>query len=305
MTLPTPIDQFTHALADNDRSPHTIHGYRTDLSDFAHWFEFTNGETFAPSTITPTDVREYRQHLLISRKLKPATINRRLASLSAFARWAMETEQIEIDPTARIKAIAQVPSGPRWLDRKQRFALQRVIEQESQLAAAHPTRRRSLWRLRDASLVSLMLNTGLRVAEVSGLDLGDVEVKPRSGGVLVRGKGNKVRAVPLNAEGRLAIQQWLPLRPNTADPALFMSQMLRRLTTRSIERVVGEIGRRARLEKLTPHQLRHTFAKALVDKGVPIDQVAQLLGHSNLNTTRVYTTPSLRDLERAVEVLDE
>jgi site-specific recombinase XerD len=81
--------------------------------------------------------------------------------------------------------------------------------------------------------------------------------------------------------------------------------MMGRMTTRSIERVVGDYGQAARLDKLTPHMLRHSFAKVLVDRGVSIDQVAQLLGHSNLNTTRIYTRPSEQDLARAVEMLGE
>lgn len=297
------IDAFEQALLNDDRSEHTRAGYVNDLHDFRGWFELTNAETFGPTAITPTDVREYRQHLLVVRKLKPATINRRLASLASFARWAIETEQIETDPTARIRPIEQVPGGPHWLDRKQRFALQRAIEKESQTAASQQERRRSLWRTRNATLMSLMLNTGLRVAEVSGLDIEAVEVKPRSGRVVVRGKGNKVRTVPLNAEARDAAGRWLTLRPNDDCRAFFVSQALTRMTTRSIERVVADYGHLARLEKLTPHVLRHTFAKTLMDRGIPIDQVAQLLGHANLNTTRVYTTPGQRDLERAVEAM--
>ncbi len=86
---------------------------------------------------------------------------------------------------------------------------------------------------------------------------------------------------------------------------MLVSQLLARITTRSIERVVEEHAHRARLERLTPHMLRHTFAKMLLERGVPLDQVATLLGHSNLNTTRIYTTPSAQDLANAVEALVE
>jgi integrase/recombinase XerC len=305
VTVPSCLADFERYLRDADRSPNTITGYLDDLRDFARWFEATNGEPLTPAAMTPTDVRAYRQHLLNERKLRPATINRRLATLSAYARWARTTGQIESDPTAKVQAVEEVASGPRWLDRKQRFALQRAIEQEQQIAEAWPGQRRSLWRMRDVALMTLLLNTGLRVAEVAGLDVGDVVLKARSGKVTVQGKGTKVRAVPLNAEARAALELWQSLRPVGDSPALFLSQQLTRMTTRSIERVVAEYGRRARIEGLTPHRLRHTFAKLLVDRGIPIDQVGILLGHANLNTTRIYTRPSEHDLEQAVEALME
>lgn len=302
--MPNFLKDFEQYLTDADRSLYTVTGYLNDLGDFIHWFERTNDEAFSSAAITPSDARAYKQHLL-GRKLKAATINRRLASLSAYARWAIETGQIESNPVAKIQLVEQVKAGPKWLDRKQRFALQRAVEQQLQLADTQPNCRRSLWRTRDAVLMTLLPNTGLRVAEVASLDLTDVELKPRSGKVTVRGKGTKMRVVPLNAEARAALQRWLNLRPRVETPAVFISQFLVRLTTRSLERVVAEYGQRAKLEALTPHVLRHTFAKTLVDRNVPIDQVGTLLGHANLNTTRIYTTPGERDLEKAVETLLE
>jgi site-specific recombinase XerD len=293
------LKDFEQHLRGADRSENTITGYGDDLADFAKWFETTNTEPLTPANITPSDVRAYKQHLL-NRKLKLATINRRLASLSAYARWAIEAGQIESDPTAKIQPVKQVQAGPKWLDRKQRFVLQRIVEQQVQLAAVRPEGRRSLWRLRDAMLITVMTHTGLRVAEVAGLDLSDVELKPRSGKITVRGKGTEIRTVPLNVEARTALERWLALRPPVETPAVFVSQFLLRMTTRSVERVVAEYGQRAKLDTLTPHMLRHTFAKTLVDRGIPIDQVSTLLGHANLNTTRIYTTPGERDLERAM-----
>lgn len=299
------LTEFKRFLQDTDRSPNTVSGYLEDLKDFTQWFENTNGEVFTPMALTPSDVRAYRQHLLNERKLKPNTINRRLASLAAFARWARAIGQIESDPTTRIQSVEQVPPGPRWLDRKQRFALQRVIEQEQQMAEAQPDQRRSLWRGRDAALMTLLLHTGLRVSEAAGLDVNAVELKPRSGKVTVQGKGTKVRSVPLNAEARAALERWLSARPECETPALFVSQMLKRMTPRTIERIVTEYGHKAKVDGLTPHVLRHTFAKTLIDRGVPIDQVATLLGHASLNTTRIYTLPSEQDLQKAVEALME
>ena len=296
------FDPFAAYLREQDRSENTVSGYLADLTHFTRWHELTNGEKLTMENVTPIDVREYRDTMM-RHKLSPNTANRRLASLSAYFRFGMETEQIAADPTAKIRPVKQIASSVRWLDRKQRFALQRIIEQACQLSALHHYPRRSLWQLRDAMLVTVMLHTGVRVAEVANLDQSDVDLKPRSGTIHVRGKGNKHRDVPLNAEARDALQKWLAVRPNPDTPAVFVSQFMRRMTTRTIERVISEYGTKAKLAPLTPHMLRHTFAKTLVDRGVPIDQVATLLGHSNLNTTRIYTQPSQQDLERAVATL--
>ncbi|WP_322508211.1 tyrosine-type recombinase/integrase, partial [Anaerolinea sp.] len=161
-------------------------------------------------------------------------------------------------------------------------------------AADTPTRRRLA--VRDWALVVFLLNTGLRIAEVCALMLEDVQMGERSGWVSVRGgKGGKSRKVPLNAEARKALRMWLDERGETG--GLFD------LTPSGAYRRLAELGRRAGVE-VHPHTLRHTLAKNLVDAGVGLHEVAALLGHSSLNTTRVYVTPGERDLERAMRMLE-
>lgn len=308
------FDQFAQALRDNDRSPLTVQSYVEDAGRFAKWFEETNGEAFAPIHITPTDIREYRNHLLNALRLRPNTVNRRLSGIAAFCRWAQQQNLIPADPSASIKQIGQTRTAPRWLERKQQFALQRAIE--AHLAqAAHSTRsarsaryarKRAFWHQRDAYLVIFLMHTGLRVAEAKALDVDDLTMGERSGTVTVRGKGNKVRQVPLNLEARRAAREWLTLRGELGGGrAVFISQSGKRLTARSIQRIVWELGRRAKIESLTPHVLRHTFAKRLGESGVGIDRIATLMGHTSIDTTRIYMTPSLTELARDVDGLVE
>jgi len=139
--------------------------------------------------------------------------------------------------------------------------------------------------------------------------LADIELSERKGAVIVRqGKGGKRRRVPLNSEARKALTAYLKLRAREVRPEwpgaerLFWGQR-GPIGPRAIQRVVACAGQQAGLPHLTPHVLRHTFGKALVDQGVSLDRVATLMGHSNLNVTRRYTTPSERDLEQAVELL--
>ena len=283
----------------------TIRGYLSDLRHFSRWFAQTNGEELAVELITPIDVKEYKHFLLAVERRKASTVNRRLAALSALARWARESGQIQSDPTENIKSVPSTPRGPRWLDKRQQHALVRAVEQDLQLAKSNYPKR-WLTRQRDASLMLFLLHTGLRLSEVTQMQLEDVQLSERKGSVLVmQGKGNKQRLVPLNTEARKALQAWLDVRPevNSAHVWVAVESKGEKLSGRAVQRVLERYGQQAGIQDLTPHVARHTFAKNLVDQGVGLEKVASLLGHASLNTTRVYIVPSERDLELAVECL--
>ncbi len=298
------LNSFEQYLTGQDVSPLTTQGYLADLRHFARWFEQTNGEELTVQRITPTDVKEYKQFLLTVERRKASTVNRRLAALSSLTRWARQSGQIQSDPTEYIKCVANVARGPKWLDKHQQYALNRAIENDLQLAKLkYP--KRWLIRRRDASLVLFLLHTGLRLSEVVGLHMSDVSLSERKGNVRVQhGKGGKQRNVPLNSDARKALQEWCAVRPKGEylwtpvegenNPAL---------TGRAVQRILAHYAKAAGIDELTPHVCRHTFAKNLVDNEVGLEKVAALLGHSSLNTTRVYITPSERDLELAVENL--
>jgi integrase/recombinase XerC len=300
------VKEFGNYLLENDKAVLTVKGYISDLRCFVRWFEQTNGEAFTLQAVTPTDVREYRQFLLVVETHKANTVNRRLASLATLMKWAKESGQIEHDPTGNVHAVPQTNPGPRYLDKKEQYALQRAIEKDMQLARMRYPKR---WvsRQRDAAMVVFLLHTGLRLSEALTLQLGDVQLAERKGQVLVRqGKGGRVRTVPLNVQARRAMQEWLTVRPGNGSHVWVQveGEPSDGLSNRSVQRVLVRIGQDAGLEHLTPHVLRHTFAKNLVDSGVGLEKVAALLGHSNLNTTRIYITPNQKDLEQAVERLD-
>ena len=300
------LTDFEKHLSEQDRSLLTTRGYLSDLRQFMIWFEQTNGETFALESVTPTDVREYRQYQLIIQHRKASTVNRHLAALAALMSWAKKTGQIEHDPTENVRGVPQVEHGPRSLDKKEQYALQRAIEKDLQFARMRYPKR---WvsRQRDATLVIFLLNTGLRLHEALGLQMNDIQLQERKGQVTVRqGKGGKSRTVPLNIEARKALQEWLSVRPENVGTFLWVgleNGSPQALSGRSVQRALMRLGQAANLERLTPHVLRHSFAKNLIDSGVGLEKVAALLGHSNLNTTRIYITPNQKDLEQAVERL--
>ncbi len=281
-------DQFRDHLVATGKSPHTIEAYTRDVRLFADWFDQTNGRELTPARITPIDVREYRSYLLTVKNYKPATVNRKLSSISAFCEWANEMGLISANPVNGISQIDEVRLAPKWLDKNEQYALLRAVQEKG--------------RKRDIALITLMLNTGLRVSEVSRLTVDDIQISPRKGSVTVRGgKGEKFRTVPLNVDTRKAVQAYLRRNDLQNGSYLFVSQRGGPLQPSGIYYLVNRYAYDARLEDVTPHTLRHTFGKNLVDAGVSLDRVAQLLGHESVNTTRIYTTPSEQDLQRDVE----
>lgn len=304
MKLTTILKQYSHYLSDQDMSDLTITGYLSDLRLFAKWFKECNDRELTLEAITPTDIKEYRRALQMEERRSANTINRRLSSLSTFIRWGLAQKRIVSNPMQNIHMIRSAPSAPRWLDKQEQFALQRAIERDLQLAKLRYPKR---WvtRRRDASLVLFILHTGLRLSEAVTLQMGDIQISERKGSVVVRnGKGSKQRQVPLNAEARKALSAWFEVRPESgfvwtaveSDPGLGLSG-------RVVQRVLNRYAQEANLETLSPHVLRHTFGKNLVNAGVSLEKVASLLGHENLNTTRIYITPSKQDLEQAVELI--
>lgn len=288
------FDAFATWLREQDRSAVTIRGYLNDLARFAEWFWLTHGQDLTPGEITPADVREYRGWLQAVQKASAATVRRRLMALRAYCRWAVQAGYLAADPTAAVKAPRETELSPRWLTRQEQWRLVREAERGVN-AADTPTRRYQA--VRDWALLVLLLHTGLRVSEAAALEVGDVQIGERSGWLLVRGgKGSKNRKVPLNAEARQALTAWLGQRGEQGG-ALFG------LSARRMQGVLAALGRRAGVA-VHPHTLRHTLAKNLVDAGVGLHEVAALLGHSSLNTTRVYITPGERDLEQAVKRLE-
>jgi len=288
--MPDHIVEFISHLQSRDRSSHTIQAYRLDLQQFEKWFAGVNGDEMEPELITPTDLREFKHFLIEEEQLKPATINRKLASLRAFLKWAVGEGTIESVPRMP-QGVEQVSAAPKALDRREMNSLVRAVER-------HGSKR-------DQAIILVLLNTGLRVQECSALDVADVEMSERKGKLVVRsGKGGKRREVPLNVEARRSLRVYLDGREEEDQAALFVSQQRSRLGSRGIQDVVAKYGRLAGLD-VTPHALRHTFCTNLLRAGTDIVTVAKLAGHADISTTSIYTQPAEKDLQKAVEGLVE
>ncbi len=260
------------------------------------------------SRIDLADYREFlRQHGRSS-----ATINTYLAALETWLDWAVATNQRLDNPAHGLRRIKhQKDTAPKALERKAVGRLLTVVGQ-----GRHP--------VRDTAIVTLFLQTGLRLEELTMLTWGDLTIQERSGVLRVRdGKGQKDRTIPLAVDVRKAVWLYLQhdvlkrdqldyrLTPSAirqlntwiatnTHQCVFQSQKGNALSGSAVWRMIQQAGQRANIADLHPHMLRHTFATQLVDNGVPVTVIAGLMGHSTITTTQIYTKPNQEALERAI-----
>ncbi len=298
MSGPALIGPFLAYLETQDRAATTIVNYRYNLQAFFAWFSETSGQAPEVAKVTPLDIRQYREWL--KERCKPNTVNRKLIYLVGFFRWCSDNGHTATNPAAAIKLVKMVKHAPRWLGRPQQHALLRATEQAVNQARNKRLTFTEQVATRTMAIVTLILSTGIRVSELCDLKNSDVKLGSKSGLVTIRsGKGGKYREVPLNADARRALAHWLKVRPSHPG-GYFFSTPGGRMTRQLVEWHLSELGKSVDIP-LSPHVLRHTFGKNLVDSGESLDRVAMLLGHSDVNTTALYTIPSLGDLQRAVD----
>jgi integrase/recombinase XerC len=292
-------EDFKSTLVYQGVSSSSVKSYIQDIRHFATWFELVNGQPFDPSLITGVDLRSYRSEAL-ENKVSPATFNRRRASLRRLVQYLMQSGLLSYDPFQGIDVMEEEEKPPRWLNETEVHRLLRQVELMVNGASSEHWK----WQAaRDQAMIMLMLFAGLREAEVAALDWEDVQISERKGKVIVRrGKGDKKREVPLNAEARRAIIFWKQLQGDQS--AMFVGKGGERVSTRLVQKRVEALRQAAGLDKtVTPHALRHTFAKRLLDGGAPLTVVGKLLGHARLDTTARYVQPGWNDFEKAVETL--
>ncbi len=292
-TQPADITAFLTAFARAAKAELTWRAYRSDLNLFARWFTRTTGDPFDARTLTRIDVRDYKQHLLAAEGKAAATVNRRLAALRAFCAWAKRQGLVTDLATDGIADVPVPKQAPRALDER---AVDRVLRRSAQSG-----------NRRDHAILMTLRHTGIRVAELCDLRVGDVTTSARTGTLTVRaGKGMKQRTVPLNADVRRALATYRDQDRHGADRAefLFISQRTKtRLTQKAVRGLTAKYGYQAHVADGHPHAFRHSFATELLRQGVPLTAVGALLGHESLQSTARYTRPSERDLRDAVAKL--
>ncbi len=267
----------------------TIAAYRSDLAQFA---EFLGKRHAVLSAARREDVREYIQELF-SNSLDGRSVGRKLSAIRHLYRHLLLDGKIDKDPTLNIDLPKQWKVLPKALSRDEVGAMLTEVPPQNETARRHAL------RLRDHAMLELLYAGGVRVSEVADARLEDLKLE--MGYILVRGKGDKERMVPLGVPAQLAIQQYLKnsrevIAKTTSSPLLFLGAGGRRLSRQRVWQLVGEAslasGRHA-----SPHMLRHSCATHMVENGADLRTVQTILGHSDISTTQIYTHVALDRLK--------
>ena len=268
---------LSYLKVERQASAHTLRSYEDDLLVFCRFLEETVGEGADPTEADSARLRRYSAWLN-SQGYAATTIARRLASLRSFFRYLRRQGTVAADPASGLRNPKQPQRLPRLLGIDDVIRLLDAIPVDDPLG------------FRDRAMLETLYGGGLRVSELVGLNLEDLDFEQEL--LRVRGKGKRERLCPVGRMAMRWIAGYLPLRKpkRNPEPALFLNRYGTRLTTRSVGRLLEDHLIRVGLtHAASPHTLRHSFATHLLDRGADLRSVQELLGHRNLTTTQIYT----------------
>ncbi len=270
-------------------SENTRAAYQRDLEGFAEWLE-EQGIT-KPAEVDRRHVRKYIAHLTQLKRTR-TTIARKLASLRRYYLWRERTRRKGSNPTVGIQITGAATRLPEVLKPNELDALLQSDDESKD----------PKWKqVRDTAMFELLYGSGLRVSEVCGLNLADIEMKAQA--LVVWGKGNKQRRVPMSDPAVAVLKMWLKLRPEllesgASEDAVFLNTKGARIGVRDVRRRMDIRLAGAGQSRSHPHALRHTFATHLLDGGADLRVVQELLGHTDVSTTQRYTHVSKERLKQ-------
>lgn len=282
---------LAHLSHERRLSPHTDSNYRRDLLALADWCDARSVARWA--VLDPQHVRTFAA---TSHRdgLAPRSIQRRLSAVRGFCNWLIREGVLERNPAADVRAPKAQKRLPKALDVDRMARVLTVGE-----AAPDDAHARAL-EARDLAIMELLYSSGLRLAELVGLDVLDLDLRDRT--VRVLGKGSKTRVVPVGSHAVQALQAWLRERAGVAaadEQAVFVGRNGRRLGPRAVQKRVADWARKRGLDvNVHPHLFRHSFATHLLESSQDLRGVQELLGHANISTTQVYTHLDFQHLAR-------
>jgi len=286
------FEQFIESLRQQGKSDLTLRQYRSDWNRFTRWMQSDTRELTDGRDVTQLDIANFKRWA--SQHFKPRTVSLNLIHLSVYLRWLVDRGIIPDNPCDNVDPVTVQQQAPKWLDRNGQNCLIRAVRKHG--------------NVRELTIITVLLHTGIRVQELCDLRLSDVRLGDRKGLVIIQhGKGGKYREVPLNLDARKAIQDYLSERQSESQ-FVFITQRSPKMTTRAVQFILSKYSRLIGI-KVTPHVLRHSFCHELATRKVPLDIIARLAGHMkkdgspNLTMVTRYTMPSQDDLARAVEQL--
>jgi integrase/recombinase XerC len=284
-----------HLRSQRNMAEHTVRAYRTDLLNL-----FTHLGRLGIDSLDKVDLRALRSWLAKQHTVGHArtTLQRRAAAARVFFAWAHETGQVTTDPAANLRSPKTTRVLPPTLDRA--TAAQMLDEA---IASARETGGPAA--ARDVAILEVLYSTGIRVSELCGLDLNDLDRERRV--IRVFGKGSKERTVPLGAPALRAVDAWLAkarsqLMTDQSGWAVFIGDRGKRIDPRVVRRIVHRSLRMTEgAPDLGPHGLRHAMATHLLEGGADLRSVQEMLGHASLATTQIYTHVTNERLRSAFE----
>lgn len=292
---PVVLDLMAYLRLQRRRSELTVEAYARDIHEFGAWLtktpstESPMGRAYPELTsATASDVNRYIMYLVGTKGYSATTVRRKLSSLKALYKF-MKRERIRDENPA-----VDIPGPP--MDRK--IPKHLAVPEVDLLLGTPPAAGRPDWhRARDNAIMELLYASGMRRAEVANVNLHDVNLRDRV--IKVYGKGRKERNVVINHTTVDAIQRYLAVRPRSKDEALFLGRGGKRLTPKHIWRIFREIYKLSGIkQRVSPHTMRHSFATHLLENGVDLETVRELLGHESLATTGVYLSVAMEHKRR-------
>lgn len=290
------VETFTDYIrAERRLSEGTVRNYHKDCTDFVVWLGQSHDD-FDPSLVTTDDLNRWIMHLSDKKgcNLKASSVNRALSSIKSFYRYLCSRKVVDHNPCLKVGALKTPRRLPVYVHDREMSRLVKSLNDESR-SDDYPVRR-------DAVIVLTLYCTGIRLAELTGLKTDDFSGD--FGQMRVLGKGNKEREIPVIGILQRTLKDYIEFRRskicNSAEKALFLSPKGKPLSRQQIERIVQNRLAREGIEgRHSPHVLRHTFATHLMNGGADLREIQELLGHSSLSTTEIYTH---NDIERLKEV---
>jgi integrase/recombinase XerC len=299
------VEQFLeHLRYERNVSAHTLRNYRIDLEQFVQHLAGVHADPEAKKKRIPPieeidhlTIREWLATLHSAQKSK-SSIARKLAALRTFFQFLVREGMLELNPAKLVSTPRQEKKLPNHLSVEEAVRFIESPDTDTDLGK------------RDRAMLELMYATGVRVAELTTMNLGDIDF--RSQLIRVTGKRRKQRVIPFGDPAGEAVRNYLKVRENflfnapvskREEEALFLNYQGTRITTRSVGRMVDKYIRLcAGIHNISPHALRHSFATHLLDSGADLRDIQELLGHARLSTTQVYTHVSM---EKLIEVYDK
>ena len=284
------LDSFIQMLrSEKYYSPHTLSNYRRDLNQFLQYLQDQGIESW--DRVKYDEVSGYAAQRF-RRGRKSRTIARELSSIRSFYQYLIRNSVTGQNPALDVSAPRADKPLPKTCD----------AESIDRLLQAGDSKDEVL--LRDLAIFELIYSSGLRLAELVSIDLVDIDLAQQQ--LVVTGKGNKTRYLPIGSKAVAAVQRWLPLRAgfvrNANEQALFLSKPGNRISARNVQSRLNQLARRQSLgQKLSPHTLRHSFATHLLESSSDLRAVQELLGHANIATTQIYTHLDFQHLAKVYD----